>query len=121
MSTKHLCNSDSDFVKLWSDNHCPEEVENILGIEFPFTDGTYLSDVPDENEDFDFSQMVDRSTFRKTEGSLLPEKYPCVVVRFSIKGYDRMGFVRIEDFEIMYLDDFEVSVEDCEETYEYGK
>lgn len=86
------------------------EVESLLGIEFPFEDGSYQSSIFDgeDGEDIDESQDVDTSNFRVVESDYsegLPEDFPVIVV------IEKFGSGRGDDFnhlavEYIYQSDF---------------
>lgn len=116
MITKHLCYSPKEVVNIWREA-AVEDVENLFGIEFAFSDGSYPSDFDWDTTDIDDGQDVDRDTFKRTEDCLLPKKYPCIVVRFEMNTHDRFGAVRVDDFDVVYIDDFspESEIDDSED------
>ena len=102
---KIFVTSDQEMIDLWADEDV-YHVEETLGIEFPFADGTYHSDVNfTETPEFDENQPVDRTKFRRLPDCKLPESYPCCVVRFYENTFDRMGSIKIDLFEIVYPED----------------
>lgn len=78
------------------------EVESVLGVEFPFENGSYHSSFF-EGEAVDESQKVDTSNFRVAENDYmtgLPKQFPAVVV------IEKFGNGRGDDFnylEMMYI------------------
>ncbi len=100
---KTLVQSDMEVVELLLDSSGDDFhwVENQLGIEFPFMDGTFQSD-----DNCDETQNVDTESYRVTDPGMFPESYPCVVVHTFEKSFDRTGQVEISLFEFVYLTDF---------------
>lgn len=102
---KIFVQSDQEMLDIWADEDI-NHVEQILGIEFPFADGTYQSEIDfDKTPDFDETQPVDRTKFRRGPDCRMPESYPCCVVRFHEDTYDRMGSIVIDLFEVVYPED----------------
>jgi len=108
---KIFVTSDQEMLEIWADDDIGH-VEDILGIEFAFVDGNYHSDVDfKETPNFDESQPVDRTKFRRRHDCRMPEAYPCCVVRFHTDTFDRMGSIKIDLFEVVYPEDIK-SVEE---------
>lgn len=102
---KIFVNSDQEMLEIWADDEI-SHVEQILGIEFPFVDGTYHSSVNfKETPDFDENQPVDRTKFQRLPDCRMPESYPCCIVRFHEDTFDKMGSIKIDLFEVVYPED----------------
>lgn len=89
-------------------NDSVEDMEHELGIIFADMNGKYEPTVfhrEDESEDFDYDE-VNYSQYKVIEPGCLPEKYPCLIVHFFEKGFDRFGNVEHRIFEYVYQDDF---------------
>lgn len=104
---KIFLQSDEELLKIWSEKDI-SYTEQILGIEFPFIDGTYHSDVDfSVTPDFDESQPVDRSKFRKLPECRMPKSYPCIMVRFHEDTVDRLGSITLDFFDFVYPEDMQ--------------
>lgn len=109
-----LVNNDAEYVQLFSylADFSPEKYENAIGVEFPYTNGMYQtdlddSDLTDEQLDEIESLDVDFTTFRKTEYHNFPESYPCVVCLWHVKGWSRAGDEEIFNIHVVYPSHFE--------------
>jgi hypothetical protein len=101
---KFLVNSEEEYVALFSDFEL-NDAEDFLGVEFAFVDGTYQSDLSIDN-DIDESQSVSRAIYRKTDWSVFPEEYPCLVLLANERGFDRVGDIFFKMLDFVYLKDF---------------
>lgn len=107
---KFLVNSESEYIDLFKE-YSLEEVENIIGVEFPFIDGTYVQDL-DYNDPESIEkekQDVDRSKYRTNEDAIVPESYPCVVLLWWEDVSDRLGKESFRLVEFVYQSDFKES------------
>jgi hypothetical protein len=103
---KHLVNSEQEYLELFNSWE-NEEVEIFLNIEFAYADGTYLSDIA-KGFEVDESQILNKNHFRKNEDSIFPKIYPCVVLLIKEDTFDRLGDIKIQDIEFVYLSDFKL-------------
>jgi hypothetical protein len=107
---KKLLRSEKDLIKFFiRELGCFDIVEEVLRIEFAFEDGTYHSNPPesikdtDEEEEWE-AQETSTEVFKTNDYSILPEKYPCVVLFAGEIDYKEMFN---EAVEYVYLKDFE--------------
>lgn len=101
---KNLVSNEQEYMKLFDDFELMD-AESFLQVEFAYQDGTYQSDLfksIEVNED----QEVDRKTYRKNEGSVFPEEYPCVVLLANQNDWDRTGNLAFKMLDFVYLKDF---------------
>lgn len=86
-----------------------ENIENYLGIEFAYTDGTFCSILKanaDENSDWPWEEMdIDRTVYQKTEDTILPTSYPVLMLYSITKDFDRLGTVRTCQVEFITKED----------------
>lgn len=114
MLTKTLCKNLDEVVKNFVDSKLSyEEISYLVGIDFAFEDGTYLSDGHHSEEDSEeykawYEQECDDSKFRVNDEDSLPESYPVLVLHEIEDTFDRTGPVKIRIIEYVYLSDFEV-------------
>lgn len=104
---KFLVNSESEYIKLFREFDL-EEVERVIGVEFPFIDGTYVQDL-DYNDPESIEkekQGVDMSRFRANMNAIIPESYPCVVLMWWEDVADRLGKESFRLVEFVYQGDF---------------
>jgi hypothetical protein len=107
---KFLVNNDEEFIKLFEKVNDLEGIERFLGVEFPYTDGQYASDLDDELSDEELEQIenqdIDFTKFRKTRDWTGPEEYPAVVHVHYSNDWDRVGDVHYRLMTCTYLSDF---------------
>jgi hypothetical protein len=105
---KKLLRSEKDLIEFFLKELGDLIMEEVLKIEFPFEDGSYHSEPPDniEDEEYDAWEVQPTRTdkFRTTEYSMVPEQYPCVVV-FSYLEYSNHNIHYM--IEYVYPKDFE--------------
>lgn len=103
---KILINSEKEYVDFFKSSfEAIEEIQSLLGVEFPYADGTYHSDWVkgiEINED----QDIDESIYRKFDDSIFPESYPCIMVYLFDNEFDMFGKVKFRLFNFVYLSDF---------------
>lgn len=112
---KTLAQSEAEFVAIFTSllgkrvdyvEWDAQGIEEFIGVEFPFVDGTYLSDLEKGDEDFDDVLTIDTSQYRKTDMANFPSTYPCLVLWTNELDYDRIGEVRMQMLEFVYPTDF---------------
>lgn len=105
---KTLFNSSAEvvkfFCKTFEDDY--EKIENLLGIEFAYEDGTYRSDysIDELTEEIEDQELSD--TWRDTYRSEIPAFFPTLMVHLFEDGFDRVGNFEICLFEFVQLSDF---------------
>lgn len=106
---KVLVNNEKEFMEIFHSNDetldSIDEIENLLGVEFAYEDGSFRSDwaFQEINED----QEIDLNNFRKQElWCNFPESYPCLVVHWFENDFDRLGNVKFRVMEFVYPSDF---------------
>jgi len=82
-----------------------QKIEEFLGIEFAFEDGTWFS--WDDVDSVDEDQPIRYDLWKHREETSLPEQYPCLVVYSFTDSFDRLGNYEIYMFEYVYLTDFQ--------------
>lgn len=86
-----------------------EEVENCLGIEFAYVDGTYATDRMNEaeiNDDWDWEDMdLNFHVYRRKDSCNLPNSYPVLLLYNFDSDYDRMGKMTTCMFDFVTKDD----------------
>ena len=110
-----LVRSDTDFVKQFEymfHKRGIEHVEGLLGVEFPYSNGVYSSDLDGMNlsgEEFERIESLDIDTnkFRKHEDNIFPTSYPCVLCIYHDQDSDRVGDFEIFNIHIVYPSLFE--------------
>ncbi len=113
-----LVRSDADFVQQFEymfHKRSIEHVEGFLGVEFPYSNGVYQSDLSGMNlSDEEFERIesldVDKNTFRKKEDNIFPTSYPCVLCIYHEQDADRVGDFEIFNLHIVYPSHFEAVV-----------
>jgi hypothetical protein len=95
---KKLVFSEVEFFNIFKDL---EDVEEFLGIEFAYKDGSY----EDGNYDNE-NQEIDDTVYRKLEYNMFPNSYPCIVIYFHEDYFDRMGDVSTRLLDFVYPADF---------------
>jgi hypothetical protein len=100
MGVKTLVHNDAELIALF-DDYGVEEIENEFDIVFAFIDGKFPDD-PEVNDTLD----VDRKVFRKKSDDYFPLQYPCIVVTFWEKTYDRLGRLEFRFTKYVYENDW---------------
>jgi hypothetical protein len=111
---RKVVRSESEVVKLTTkllrkQGSAVEEIEQTLGVEFPFKDGTYHSEMDQQPEDKVVeweSQDVDFDKYRKVKEGFFPKTYPAVMLWCVENDFDRFGPVNFRMFEFVELTDF---------------
>jgi hypothetical protein len=101
---KHLINSEQEYITLFKGFEV-YDAEDFLGVEFAFVDGKYQSD---QSIDYyvDELQSVSRTIYRKTDYSVFPEEYPCLVLLANERDSDRFGPTAFKMLDFVYIKDF---------------
>jgi len=88
-----------------------ESIEAMLGVEFAYADGRYLSDLeaatPDDGDCSWEEQPVDYTTYRRREGACFPASYPALVMYSFDDDYDRGASVKTR--MLTYVEQHELS------------
>lgn len=101
---RKVVHSESEFVQYLVKNArlCKfgtEEMEDLIGVEFAFKDGTFISDEDQLPEGTDViawsSQPCDYSKYRITQPKRFPKTYPAMALVCFENDYDRGGFCEI--------------------------
>ena len=106
---KFLVHDEQEFMGIFDSEEDFNFIEVHLGIEFAFEDGTYQSDICDDNN-IDESQDIRRDLYKKRDDALFPSTYPCLVIynhgnvddhviSFKENSVDVLLFIYPEDFE----------------------
>lgn len=112
---RKIVHSESEFVqylvKLCNRNRIGvAEMEGIIGVEFAFQDGTYVSDEDKLPEGTDVSrwseQPCDFTKYRKTKTVKFPKTYPTMLLAWVEDDCDRGGPVGIRLVEFVELAEF---------------
>jgi hypothetical protein len=92
---------------------CVGDMEALLGLEFPYKDGTFLSDEDKLPEGTNYSQwesqQCDFTKYRKTEPKLFPKSYPVALLYQLENEFDRMGSFDIRLIEFVELAEFSLA------------
>jgi hypothetical protein len=100
---KFLAASEQEVINFFKDKFSSiEDMEHDLGVTFADMNGNYMDD---DNDDFNYDE-VNYSQYKVVESGALPEKYPCLIVHWFEKDFDRFGSVEHRIFEYVYQDDF---------------
>ena len=100
---KNLVNSEQQFIHFMKDQYSSiEDMELELGLSFADKNGNFIDD---EDCDYDCDE-INYSQYKMVSPGLMPKHYPCLVVHWFEKGFDRFGSVEHRIFEYVYQEDF---------------
>lgn len=106
---KTLISSEEEYIRFLvnQDSISDDYIESLVGIEFAFEDGTFRDDWV-KGVEINEEQDINHNVYRKHEGCLFPEHYPCVMVHRIEDDYDCFGKVKFVMFYFVYPSDFDL-------------